>query len=484
MFEESQTAARSVVDRIAASRRSENRAAARTLIDMHNLFRIRLREHGECAQWAADTTDAVAAEISTALNISAGLAADYVFHARCLHEDLPAVGAVFAAGDIDYATFKLVRSRTSLITDDDAMAAVDAAVAAGLGRWHRVSPGQLRARVDKIVVRQDRDAIRRRERKRRDRVIEIWDSGDGLAEIRGFLQNIDAHLLEERLAALAATVCGQDMRTPAARRADAIGALALGADRLQCCCPDPDCPGSDRPVTSPVVIHVVAEAATIDGAGTEPAVVIGTDWLIPAEIVAELARTARLRPINQPGRAAPECGYTPTQALADFVRCRDLNCRFPGCDRPATGCDLDHTIPYTDGGPTQAGNLKLLCRKHHLLKTFWGWRDQQLPNGTVIWTSPSGDTHTTTPGSAGLFPTLCAPTAAAAPAQLQGQSDRPAQQSSHCTAAMPLRRTTRTQNRTATIEAERRLNRHHREADERWQQQLDAITAIHDPPPF
>jgi hypothetical protein len=24
-------------------------------------------------------------------------------------------------------------------------------------------------------------------------------------------------------------------------------------------------------------------------------------------------------------------------------------------------------------------------RCHHLLKTFWGWRDKQLPDGTVIW---------------------------------------------------------------------------------------------------
>jgi len=85
-----------------------------------------------------------------------------------------------------------------------------------------------------------------------------------------------------------------------------------------------------------------------------------------------------------------------------------------------------------------------------------------LPDGTVIWTSPTGDTHATTPGSAELFPTLCEPTGAVA-SQAQARphtGDR--------TAAMPQRRTTRTQNRAAKIEAERRLNRHHREADQRW----------------
>ena len=36
------------------------------------------------------------------------------------------------------------------------------------------------------------------------------------------------------------------------------------------------------------------------------------------------------------------------------------------------------------------GNLKCLCRQHHLLKTFWtgidGWTDQQLPDGPGFWT--------------------------------------------------------------------------------------------------
>ena len=99
--------------------------------------------------------------------------------------------------------------------------------------------------------------------------------------------------------------------------------------------------------------------------------------------------------------------------MADFVRCRDLTCRFPGCDKPAQVCDLDHTVAYPVG-PTHPSNLKCLCRFHHLLKTFWngatGWRDRQLPDGTVEWTSPTGHTYTTYPGSKHLFPQLSEPT--------------------------------------------------------------------------
>jgi hypothetical protein len=60
-------------------------------------------------------------------------------------------------------------------------------------------------------------------------------------------------------------------------------------------------------------------------------------------------------PLAHPGEAAPERGCLPSQALADFIRCRDLICRFPGRDRPALYCDFDHTIPYGDGGARVVG---------------------------------------------------------------------------------------------------------------------------------
>jgi hypothetical protein len=149
------------------------------------------------------------------------------------------------------------------------------------------------------------------------------------------------------------------------------------------------------------VIHVVADGATVDGSGAAPGFLHG-DGIVPAEIVRELTKTAKLQPITTP--TGPEPGYTPSRALTDFVRARDLTCRAPGCDRPATDCDIDHTVPRADGGATHPSNLKCVCRKHHLLKTFWGWQDRQLPDGTIIWTLPDGHTYVTTPGSALLFP--------------------------------------------------------------------------------
>jgi hypothetical protein len=88
---------------------------------------------------------------------------------------------------------------------------------------------------------------------------------------------------------------------------------------------------------------------------------------MPAPLLAATVERATVREIRHPRDAPPEPRYTRSRALADFVRCRDLTCRWPGCDKPAYDCDLDHTVPYLIG-PTHASNIKCYCRFQHLLK--------------------------------------------------------------------------------------------------------------------
>jgi hypothetical protein len=130
----------------------------------------------------------------------------------------------------------------------------------------------------------------------------------------------------------------------------------------------------------------------------------------------------------------------------------------------------------TADGSTHASNLKCLCRLHHLLNKFWGWCDQQLPDATLIWTSPSGQTYITTPGSALLFPGLCAPTGALDPIP-----NRPP--CAQRTAKMPQRRRTRAQNPGNYITTQRRHNQRTRNAEERRREE-SRIIANDEPPPF
>ena len=69
---------------------------------------------------------------------------------------------------------------------------------------------------------------------------------------------------------------------------------------------------------------------------------------------------------------------------------RDGTCVFPWCFRPARSCDIDHPVPYDDGGPTASDNAAPLCRRHHRLKTHSLWTYTVLDPGTYLWSSPHG----------------------------------------------------------------------------------------------
>jgi hypothetical protein len=216
----------------------------------------------------------------------------------------------------------------------------------------------------------------------------------------------------------------------------------------------------DKPLRELTLTEALTDTDPGEPAATSPGVMLGGP-VLAGPIIRRLALQAVIRRIIHPGDRPPEPRYTPSRALADFVRCRDLTCRFPGCDVSAERCDIDHTIPHPVG-PTCASNLKCLCRFHHLLKTFWGgdggWGDRQSPDGTVVWTAPGGATYRTRPGSHLLFPSLCQPTAAVTTTtgRASGTADRSAGANPGLT--MPRRTTTRAQDRTPRIDEERRLN--------------------------
>jgi Domain of unknown function (DUF222) len=228
-----------MVERICSAARAENRAAAAQLVAIGELFGYRLSRCSETEDWAIDTMEAVAAEVGAALRISQGLAVSRVRYARAMRERLPAVAELFTAGDINYRMFQTIVYRTDLIVDPDVLAAVDAEVAVKLPRWPSMSRGRLCGQLDTIVARADADAVRRRQQRVADREIWIGDGADGVSEIHGSLFTPDAHALDQRLDAVAATVCEHDPRSREQRRADALGALAAGADRLGCRCGRP-----------------------------------------------------------------------------------------------------------------------------------------------------------------------------------------------------------------------------------------------------
>jgi Domain of unknown function (DUF222) len=507
------------VSTVAAWARVENAASARRLSAMADELERQLDADGSAdrEQWVMDNWDAVCAEIAAAQSVSLGVASHQVVLALALRERLPAVAQVFADGRIGLQLVKAIVARTHLAQDPEVGAKIDAEIAAHVDGWTGWSVAKTEAAIDYWVDRYDPHAVVRTEHKARGRYVDIHhDDATGVSSMQATLLIHGGAALDARLEAMARAVCDADPRTVDQRRSDALAALGDGAQHLRCGCESEDCDAAAA-VPSTTVVHVIAEQAsltddtpaTLDGdpdpaptgdqprgmtiaealapepgtgpAATNPAWVFGAGMLPAPLLAATLAKTARIEPIVHPGNAAPERRYIPSKVLATFVRCRDMTCRFPGCDAPAWGCDIDHTIAYPHGA-TQAANLKCLCRKHHLLKTFWGWRDHQWPDGTVVWTSPLGQTFTTHPGSRLWFPSLCRPTAPVVTTDVPDTTRNRA-------LMMPRRALTRAQSRRQDIEAERARNQQLREdpgndGDDAYFPPRPRPPSDDDPPPF
>ncbi len=499
-----------LVDAAGGWARAENAAGAHKLAVMAEIFsrRTGLAEE-ERELWWIDPDAAVATELAAALNVSTGMALHQTHRGVALRDRLPKVAALFEAGLISDLLVRTIVSRTYLIDDAEAMAKVDAELAERVTRWGALSVKKTEAAIDALVDKHDPGALRRVTAAATGETVQFGSPADvaGTTTVWARLNSADAALMEARVEEMAVSVCDADRRGIDQRRANALTAAVLHTG-FGCTCGEPDCPGApstDAPAKNAVVYAVADEntvqaataatappesadppAAPAESADTadvvehesakpcadrpKPAYVFGAG-IMPTALLGGILERARIREVRHPGpSSAPEPRYIPSRALCEFVRCRDLTCRFPGCDKPAQVCDLDHTVAYPVG-PTHPSNLKCLCRFHHLLKTFWngvgGWLDRQLPDGTVVWTSPTGHTYTTYPGSRHLFPTLCAPTATLwtrEPPTVEHTGERRTQK-------MPKRRHTRAHNTAKTRAAERRLNN-------------DLVAERNKPPPF
>jgi 5-methylcytosine-specific restriction endonuclease McrA len=86
-------------------------------------------------------------------------------------------------------------------------------------------------------------------------------------------------------------------------------------------------------------------------------------------------------------RAVSHLGRTINRRLRTALVHRDTTCVVPGCGT-ASGLEIDHLVPFAEGGPTELDNLALLCHHHHFLKTYEDWvlsRDGTGPDGRPQW---------------------------------------------------------------------------------------------------
>jgi hypothetical protein len=491
-----------LVESISACARTEAATAAQRLAVIAELATRRCGTELAASRerWACDAWDSCAAEVAAELTISHRSASTLMHQGLDLRDRFPKVGALLAQGAIAVGVATAVTWRGQLIEDPDLLGLVDAEIAAAATRFGKLSDKKLSDAIDTRINKYDPDAVRRFKTAERGLDVRFGKPDDetGTRSIFGRVKITDAELMDRRAEALARSVCADDPRTHGERRTEAFGIIAVGGEVLPCRCANPDCPaaGTD-PRADHVVIHVITnnpgdpgedrggdpdqgpddDGADDDGAGPagsgeaaaparppmpcESTAVLSGGGVIPAPLLSELrAMGATIEPVLDPIDLRAVAGYRPSTAQQRFVRARDLTCCFPGCTRPAQYCDVDDTIPYGARGLTHPGNLKCLCRKHHLLKTFWvgpgGWSDEQLPDGTIVWTTPTGRRKHVPPGSRVLFPDWNTTTPIPDITPVSTGQPTPGRE-----LTMPLRARTREDQHHKSIRAERARNQQH-----------------------
>ncbi len=146
----------------------------------------------------------------------------------------------------------------------------------------------------------------------------------------------------------------------------------------------------DGPPTCSVIVRVDRDALLRGHTEGDECCEIDNQGPIPVAMARDLANDSFLRIVfHEAGdiRAVCHLGRTINQQLRTALVFRDRTCVVPGCGT-SFGLEIDHIVPFAEGGPTTLDNLALLCHHHHFLKTYEGWvlsSEGTGPKGTPRW---------------------------------------------------------------------------------------------------
>lgn len=326
--------------------------------------------------------DSAREEVAVAMRLSHMGAQRRIDTARSLMTSLPTTRAALEAGEIspEHAAVIAEETRTLIVAGADAemIARVERA-AISHAEFH--TPNQVGRRVRDLVAREASAVVELATVTAHElRKVEFYPDTNGMATLVAFMPAADAQAV---MLVLDAWARNASEGTIDQRRADALAAIASTAfERV----------GSAQ--RRPIAVQVTVDLPTLLGLADNPAQ-LGGYGTIPASVARELAADGTWRrfvtdPVDGHLLDYGRTTYRPPQALVEFLTARDQTCRFPGCRQPAWRADLDHAEAWDEGGATSAENIGVLCRRHHRLKTHHGWQIESRPDGSCMWTAPTG----------------------------------------------------------------------------------------------
>jgi hypothetical protein len=362
-------------------------ACARHLSRAHALM-VRALGALDAARDDGSLIDCTEVEVGVALRWAPSVTQARLAEAGTLTRVFPETVEALGAGAVSFEQARILAEATSTLGDHVARAVQDRV----LPRMPHQTLAATRRAVARAVHRLDPDgAAARHQQQRTRRCIQVRPLPDAMATLELYAPADTVAAMAATLTRLASERAEGDTRTLGQRRADTLANLVLAAAGVRAT-------GTSEPVV-PALVHVVVAADTLLSDGDEPGELSG-HGPITADRARQLAFApgSRWRWLLAAGdgtllHAAPRT-YTPTKAVARFVRLRDRTCSFPHCHMPAARCDLDHTVAFTSGGLTTSDNLHPLCRHHHGLKTRNQWSVHSQADGRLRWTAPTGHAYT------------------------------------------------------------------------------------------
>ena len=331
--------------------------------------------------------ESAAAEIRAGLRLTRRAADSELAFAIDLSRRLPRVWEALTTGDIDVRRARVIVAGTAHLSEESARLVVERII----DKAARLTTGQLHAHLRRVCVQADpEEAAKRFEDAVEGRRIIMEPTVDGTANLLGLdlpPQRVAAAM--RRIADLARSLKSADeTRTIEQIRADVLLDLLEGHSQQR---------GTGRGS-----VDIQVDLETLTRLAEDPGELAGYGPVIAdlARQVAEQQQGAKWRwTVTHPDSGQViYSGVTrrrPTAAQRRNVESRNRVCIFPGCRMPAIDCDLDHRIPWAEGGPTTTDQLVPLCRHDHLTRHRSGWKHQSLPDGDHQWTSRLGHRYTT-----------------------------------------------------------------------------------------
>ncbi len=324
---------------------------------------------------------AAAADLAVRLGISETSVRSHDAHVHTLRTRMPRLWAEFRGGRILPANARAAAELALSLPDDAAIfERFDAELA---GPAQHLAPARFRVRARAFRDRLCADTLAERAAAAREtRGVWLDDDIDGMSGLTLRLPAAAAHRASAGIDAGARSMRSADDegRTLAQLRADVAVDLLTGER------------SSGRVSVS---VAVTVPVLTLLGRSEEPGTLDGFGP-IDAQTARELAGHAPsftrllVHPVSSAILDVDRTTYRVPADLKKWLAIRDRTCVFPGCGRPASGSDVDHTLAREHGGPTRANNLAHLCRHHHRLKHQTRWRLHQSPDQKLRWTSPTG----------------------------------------------------------------------------------------------